>query len=131
MRLEDPIADVDHMDVLFDDDVTGEHAVAHPIPQPALRGRGVGPGRAIDVPGQIIGFSADDVAQRSRVDAADQLDKGRQSRIWNPTSRLSLPRARFPISMTRFRAGDIYRHRFFQVHVLARGNDVSRCCGWK
>src|SRR2546429_6787751 len=28
--------------------------------------------------------------------------KGGQSRIWNPTSRLTLPWARLPISMTRF-----------------------------
>src|SRR5207302_4173272 len=51
MRLEDPVADVDYMNILLDDDVTGEHTVVHPIPQPALGGCGVRPSWASDVTG--------------------------------------------------------------------------------
>src|SRR5216684_4210243 len=36
MRLHDPVTDVDHLNVLFDDDVAGKRAVINPITQAAL-----------------------------------------------------------------------------------------------
>src|SRR2546422_711901 len=122
VRLEDPIADVDDMDVLLDDDVPRQHTVAYPIPQTALRGRGVGPGGPIDVTGQIIGFRADDIAQRALVDTADQLDKGRAVADLESHVQAELALGALPNLDDAFRAGDIHRHRFFQVHVLARGD---------
>ena len=40
MRLKDPVADVDDVDVLLDDDVAGEGAVIEPIAKAALGRRG-------------------------------------------------------------------------------------------
>ena len=135
MRFEDPVADVDHVDVLLHDDVTGEHAVAYPVPQPALGRRGVGPGGAIDVPGEVVGFTADDVAQRALVDAAHQLDEGRAVADLESHVQTHLALGAFANLDDTFRAGDVDRHRLLQIHVLAGGNggfEVLRMeVGWR
>src|SRR2546427_10798260 len=78
---------------------------------------------AIDVPGQIVGFGADDIAQRSRVDAADQLDKGRAVADLESHVQTELALGALPNLADPFRAGGVHGDGFFQVHVLARGND--------
>src|SRR5260370_16627090 len=77
MPFENPVTDVDYVNVLLDDDVAGKRAVVDPVAQAALRGRRVGPGRAIDVAGEIVRFAADEVAERAAVNAADKFDKRR------------------------------------------------------
>src|SRR6266436_119287 len=77
MPFENPVTDVDYVNVLLDDDVAGKRAVVDPVAQAALRGRRVGPGRAIDVAGEIVRFAADEVAERAAVNAPDKLQKRR------------------------------------------------------
>jgi hypothetical protein len=54
MGFEDPVANVDDVNVLFHDDVAGKSAVVDPIAQAALRGRSIGPGWPIDVTGKVV-----------------------------------------------------------------------------
>src|SRR6266481_1196863 len=75
MPFENPVTDVDHVNVLLDDDGAGEGAVINPVAEAALHGRCLGPGRAIDVAGEIVWFAADDVAERAAVNAPDKLAK--------------------------------------------------------
>ena len=71
MRLENPVANVDDVNVLLDDDVARERAVVQPVAEPPLGGRSIGPRGAIDVSAEVVGFAADNLAKRPRVDAAD------------------------------------------------------------
>src|SRR5262245_7692634 len=77
MRLQDPVANVDDVDVLFDDDVAGKNLVMHPIAETDFLQRSVGPLRAVDVAGKVVSFTADDLAQGAGMDAADHFDKRR------------------------------------------------------
>jgi len=49
MILENPVTDVNDVNVLFDDDVAGKNAVIHPVAKAALGGRCVGPRWPLDV----------------------------------------------------------------------------------
>src|ERR1043166_6861626 len=75
MRLQHPIADVDHVNVLLDDDVAREHAVVDPVAEPPFGGRGVGPWRPGDVAREVVRLAAHDVADGARVNAIHQLDE--------------------------------------------------------
>ena len=50
-------------------------------------------------------------------------------RIWNPTSRLSLPSARLPISITRLAPGTSTATGFSQYACLPAATTASRCSG--
>ncbi len=68
-------------------------------------------------------FAADDVAERAVVDAADELDEGRT--VANLESDIQ---AEFAFgALAGFddaqRAGDVHRHRLFEIDVLAGGYD--------
>ena len=67
--LEHPIANVNDVDVLLDDDVAGKNAVVNPVAQTFLDGRRIGPGWPFDVACQIVRFAADNIADRPIVDA--------------------------------------------------------------
>src|SRR5215475_7725087 len=77
MSLHDPITDVDDVDILFHDDVAGKRAIIHPISKAQLDRRGVWSRRAIEISGQIVGFAADDPAQRAVVNSLYHLYKWR------------------------------------------------------
>src|SRR2546426_5520176 len=69
------------------------------------------------------GFAADNVAQRTLVDAADQFDKGRAVADLESHVQAELALGALPKLEDAFRARYIDGHGFFQVHVLACGND--------
>src|SRR5712692_8987185 len=77
MALENPVANVDHVNVLFHDDVAGKNTVVHPIAQAMLGRRGVRPCWPVDVPGKIVSFSADNLTERPVMDAPDHFDEWR------------------------------------------------------
>src|SRR2546429_7534069 len=75
--LENPVADVNDMNILFHDDVARKDAVVDPVAQALLNRRCIGPGRPVDVASQIMRFAASHRAQGSVMDALDQLNKRR------------------------------------------------------
>src|SRR3989449_6024376 len=75
--LEDPVADVNHVDVLFHQDVAREHAVIYPVADPALDGRSIQPGGAVDRARVVVGLTASDFPERAAMDALRQFDKRR------------------------------------------------------
>ena len=58
--VENPIADVDDVDVLFDDDVAREDLVVDPIAESMFFGCSIRPLRPVDVAGEVVGYAADD-----------------------------------------------------------------------
>src|SRR6266849_6044670 len=123
MPLQNPITDVDHVNVLLDDDVAGKRPVVHPITQAALRRRGFGPCRAIDVAGQIVSFAADDIAQRAAVNAPDQLHKRRAVANLEPDVEAELTLRAFADFNNTQRAGYVDSHRLLEIDVLPGGDD--------
>src|SRR5882762_11277980 len=77
MRFQNPIADINDVNILFDDDVARENAIVDPISEAAFVGRSVRPLRALDVTGQVVRFTANNFSDSSRVDAADHFDEWR------------------------------------------------------
>src|SRR5437016_4672064 len=77
MSLQDPVADVDHMNILFEDDVSRKRAVVDPITQTLLERRAIGMLWAVEIAGQVMGFSANNCAQCAIVNAIGQLNKRR------------------------------------------------------
>src|SRR2546429_7191595 len=73
--LENPVADVNDMNILFHDDVARKDAVVDPVAQALLNRRCIGPGRPVDVASQIMRFAASNRAQGSVMDALDQINK--------------------------------------------------------
>src|SRR5215472_9471330 len=77
MRFENPVADVDDVDVLLHDNVAGQNSVANPVTEPHFFGRRLRPIGTVDVAGEIMGFAADDFTDGAVMDAADKFDEGR------------------------------------------------------
>ena len=77
VRLQQPVGDVDDVDVLLDDDVAGEHPVVDPVAQPPLGGRGVRPVGPLEGRGEVVDLARDRLPICARVDALRQLDVGR------------------------------------------------------
>src|SRR5271169_4742368 len=62
VAIQHPVADVDGVDVLLDDDIAGEHAVLHPVAQPEHRGRQIRKIKTQRV-AIVMGGAGHDVAQ--------------------------------------------------------------------
>src|SRR3954468_24745153 len=74
VRAEYPVVHVDKMDVLFDQDVSGQHAVVNPIAQPALAGAGVREVARGDRTGIVVRQSAHDGPDVPFPDPLGRLD---------------------------------------------------------
>src|ERR1700709_1481099 len=77
MTLEDPIADINDVNILFQNNVTRERAVKQPVAQTTLGGRRIQSRRKLGVSSQVVGFAANNRAQGSGVNTFDHLDKRR------------------------------------------------------
>src|SRR5262245_25643413 len=77
MRLQNPVADVDDVDVLFDDDVARKSFIVHPVAETEFLRRSFGPLGAIDIAGEIVSFPADDFAECACMDAANHFNERR------------------------------------------------------
>ena len=129
MRLQVPVRDVDHVDVLLDDDVAGERLVEDPVAQPGRLGalRGL----RLQAPGVVV-----DVPEHRRADVAAMHARGRfpEERI---AARLEVHEhvARRPCgfdgALDREAAGHVHRHRLGQVEMLAGLQHGNRLLGWK
>src|SRR5215467_13820130 len=77
MTLQDPVADVDRMDILLHDDVSGEDAILQPVAQATDR---LGSIREAEIDARAIveSLAGNHLAQRPSVDALDQFDKRRR-----------------------------------------------------
>src|SRR5262249_61713250 len=122
MRLQDPVANVDDVDVLFDNDVAGENLVMHPIAQTDFLRRSVGPLWAVDVARKVVGFTADDFAEGAGMDAADHFDKRRTIADLKPDIEAQFTVHALANVNDLGRAGDIHRDGLFQIDVLAGGD---------
>src|SRR6516165_11959754 len=123
MRFENPVADVDNVDVLFHDDVSRQNFVAYPVAEPHFRGRRLRPLRAVDVASEVMGFAADDFTEGAVVDTAGQFDKGRAIADLEADieAKLSL-RALADVDDSE-RSGHVDRDGLFEIDVFARGDD--------
>src|SRR5208283_1613397 len=119
VRLQNPVANVNDVDVLLHDDVAGKNAVINPIAQAQLGGRSVRPGRPVNVAGEIVSFAAGNLAKRPSVNAPYEFHKRRT--IANLESDVE---AQFSFgALANFNhlqcAGNINGHRLLQIDVLA------------
>src|SRR5207245_9888460 len=117
-----PIADVGHLNVLLDDDSAGKHAVVQPVADAALRGRRVRPSRPVDVSRQVVRFGADNLAERSGVNAAHHFYKGR-----TVADLESHVQAQFAFGALAdfhhfLRAGNVHGDGLFEIDMLAGGD---------
>ena len=121
--LEDPVADVHHVDVLLHQDVAREHAVIYPVANPALDGRSIRPGGAVDRARVVVGLTASDFPERAAMDALRQFDKRRGVADLESYVQADLALRLLSDSDDLLGAVDVHRHRLFAVNVLAGGDD--------
>ena len=119
MRLENPVANVDHVDVLFDDDVARKNTIIDPIAQAMLGGRRIWPCGPIDVAGEVISLTADNLANGAIMDATNHLHE------WGAIPNLEAD-IKAELTLRPFADLDhfqcprnINRDRFFKIDVLA------------
>src|SRR2546422_6770086 len=111
--LEDPVADVHHVDVLLHQDVAREHAVIYPVANPALDGRSIRPGGAVDRARVVVGLTASDFPERAAMDALRQLDKRRGVADLGSYVQADLAPRLLSDSDALFGAVAVHRHRLF------------------
>jgi hypothetical protein len=96
MGVESPVAEVDDVDVLLDENVSGEGAEEDPVAEtPLVVVRGAGGGFFGGGGGVVPAGSCGGFAEGAGMNALDDGGDGRSS---NPTSTLSLPLTRLAIS---------------------------------
>ena len=123
MRLKNPVANVDDVNVLLNDDVAGEHAVVNPVTEPPLGGRSVWPRRAIDVSAKVIGVAASNFAKRAGVNAAHHFHERRAVPDLEADVEAELAFSALANLDDFFRAGHVDGYGLFKIHVLAGSND--------
>src|ERR1043165_8377582 len=67
MPLQNPVAHVNHVDVLLHNYVARQGAVMDPVSQPVLVRRGARPGRPVNVPREIMPGPGHNIAKGARV----------------------------------------------------------------
>src|SRR5215467_1339673 len=117
MTVEDPVANVDGVNVLFDDDVAGEHAIVNPIAQTAFDGRRVWPRGPVNVGGPVVGFARNDFAERACMDAADHFNKGRTLANLEPHVEVQLSIDAFADFKDFHCAGNVDGYRLLKINV--------------
>ena len=117
------------MNVLFHDDIAGQDAIVHPISQAMLGWRRVGPGRPVNVAGEIVGLSADNFTERAIMDAPHHFDERRT--IANLESDIETELAfRTFADFDHFQcARNIDSNGLFEVDMLSGGNDGFQMLG--
>jgi hypothetical protein len=122
MAAEDPVADVDDVDVLLEEDVAGEHAVPEPVAKADFIGGHARPGVVYGCRRVVVGGDAGELAERAGVDAVDDLDEGRRAADLETDIDTGL--AVDALGDLKGFAGlrDIDADRLFAVGMLAAGN---------
>ena len=127
VRLQVPVRDVDHVDVLLDDDVAGQRLVEDPVAQ--ARRRGALRGLRLQAAGVVV-----DVPEHRRADVAAMHARGRFAKE-RVAARLEVHEhvARRPCgfdgTLDREAAGHVDRDRLGQVEVLAGLQHGNRLLG--
>src|SRR5438045_343028 len=123
MVLENPIANVDDVNVLFDDDVAGQNAVVDPVAQTFLNGRCIGPGWTINVASQIVRFAADNTPKGSAMDALNQFNE--RGTIANLETHIQTEFALGAFASLDHlqRAGHVHGDGLLEVDVLSASDD--------
>src|SRR6185503_15852490 len=120
VRLQQPVRDVDDVDVLLDDDVAGERDVVDPVAQATRRGRRVGPLGPLDRRSEVVDLARDGRPDLAGMHAPGELDVWRGVADLEAYREAQLPRARLlPERHHRLRAGHVDGDRLLEVDVLA------------
>ena len=78
MRLQHPVANIDDVNVLLDDDIAGQNAVVQPVAQPQFGGRGFRVIGHLQERAIVVGCAASNLAERARMNAPHQFhERGR------------------------------------------------------
>src|SRR5438067_10988431 len=77
MALQHPIANINDVDVLFQNDVAGERTIVFPVADFQFQRRGIRSWRTVEIAGQIISFGANDFAQSAVMNSSNHFDKWR------------------------------------------------------
>jgi hypothetical protein len=120
---EHPIAHVDDVDVLLDNDVAGKRALPNPVAQPLLHGRGVGPIGPVKVPAVVVSQAASDLADCAVMDAARQLHYGRRHANLKSHVETQLALRLLADANDVMGAGNVHGHRLLAIDVLAGLHD--------
>ncbi len=129
MRAQYPIANIDGVDILLDDDVARKHAILQPVADAQLLPHGAGILRIIRQRAIVMRGAANDVAQRSLMDALHQLDERRRGTNLEAHIEAQPPFRLLADLEHALRAGDIHRYRLFAIDVLARGHHRRQMLG--
>src|ERR1700735_879941 len=130
MSLQHPIADVDSMDILLQDDVARKYAVIQPVPEPPLCFWRVQM-RHFDERTVVVCFRKRDFADSARMNAVDQFGERRS---------LADLESDFQAQVTlRFLADfedalctrNVHRHRLFAVGMFAGRDNRLQMSGMK
>ena len=120
--LQEPVGDVDDVDVLLHDDVAGQRLVVDPVAQAPLGGRGGRPVGPVDGRGEVVDLPRDGRPDLALVDPLRELDVGRGVADLEADREAQLLRPRLlaeghhPLAPR-----DVHPHRLLEVDVLARG----------
>src|SRR5690242_4936991 len=123
MALQNPIANINDVNVLLHDDVAGENAVVDPIAQTHFGRRSVWPRGAIDVAGEVVRFAANDVAEGAAVDALDHLDEGGAIANLEADVKAELAFRSLADIHDFLGAGNVDRDRLLQINMLAAADN--------
>src|SRR6266567_9586970 len=129
MSLENPVANVDDVNVLFHDDVAGKSAVIQPVAEATLGRGGVGPGGPVNVAGEIVSFTADNLAKRSGMDATNHFHEGRAIADLESNVKAELAFGMLADLDDFERAGHIDGYRLFKINVFTASDDSIQVPG--
>jgi hypothetical protein len=129
MSLENPVANVDDVNVLLHNDVAGKNAVIQPVAKATLCGGGVRPGGPVNVAGEIVSFAADDFAKRSGMNATNHFHKRRAIADLESDIETELAFGALADFDHLQRTGHIDGHGLFEINMFTAGDDNLQVAG--
>src|SRR5260370_24202092 len=129
MSLENPVANVDDVNVLLHNDVAGKNAVIQPVAEATLCVRGVRPGGPVNVAGEIVSFAADDFAKSSSMDTTNHFHKRRAIADLESDIETELDFGALADFDHLQRTGHIDGHALFETNMFTAGHDNRNVAG--
>src|SRR5665213_1643437 len=119
MRLKGPVADIDQMDRLFDDNIAGQREIPVPTADSEFV-RGHVWHRGITDTGRVVICSdGADFSQGACLNTTDELDEGRRAADLETNFEAHMPLGTFANLQSLFCLGDIHSYRLLAVDMLA------------
>src|SRR5215510_6397925 len=138
MPLQDPVADVDDVNILFHNDVAGKRAVVHPVSEPQLNRRGIRSRRAVEITSQIVRLAANDRTQGAVVNTLHHFYERRAIADLEANIQAELALGALTDLDYFLSAGHIHRDRLFEIDVLPASHNgfevpwvkIRGCCNY-